>query len=156
MRGRAVASALCLVALLYCTYRPRSQERGDSILLERGPCFGTCPVYSVLLRADGTARFVGHENAQLRGEWVGTFEPGLFLELLKMMRDAGFWSLQDRYERPVTDNATAIVAVLHGSAALKRVSNYASAGPLALAGVESAIDLVAARCDWKPVSSTEH
>ena len=39
----------------------------ESITYERGPCFGRCPVYTVTVRADGTATFEGINFTTVRG-----------------------------------------------------------------------------------------
>ena len=41
------------------TPTPRVETEGDGITLERGPCFGTCPVYTVTLSRSGAVRFEG-------------------------------------------------------------------------------------------------
>lgn len=41
---------------------------GETISISVGPCFGFCPVYDVVLRSDGTLRFVGHRHTAVLGE----------------------------------------------------------------------------------------
>lgn len=38
------------------------------IRYEVGPCYGTCPVYSVAVEADGTTRYTGERHTAVEGE----------------------------------------------------------------------------------------
>jgi hypothetical protein len=40
----------------------------ESITFETGACFGTCPVYQVTVRADGTGIFTGQRYTAVQGE----------------------------------------------------------------------------------------
>jgi Domain of unknown function (DUF6438) len=124
----------------------------SEIRLERTECYGTCPVYTVSLHSDGSATFIGGANAQLKGRWTGVVPGRDFQELARLADLIGFESFEAHYARPVTDNPTAIVTVARGEKR-KTVSNYAESGPLALAGFEQAIDIVAARAEWSEVKS---
>ena len=120
------------------------------ISLQRTECFGTCPVYELILRSDGTATFHGGKNAQLPGDWTGKLKVQDFAELVGLVDTIGFFNLKDHYEAPVTDSPTAIITVVRG-AGRKRVSNYADSGPLSLSGLAAAIDVVASRTEWEKV-----
>ncbi len=41
---------------------------GDYVELQRGPCFGSCPVYSLRIYADGRVNWKGEQNVQVAGE----------------------------------------------------------------------------------------
>ena len=62
--GRHIASvALCVtITVLTCDacgiQSPRIVQL-ESLQLQRSPCFGTCPAYTVALAADGRVRFAG-------------------------------------------------------------------------------------------------
>jgi hypothetical protein len=42
------------------------------VILERGPCYGRCPVYAVALFADGSVHFDGRQHTQSMGIHKGT------------------------------------------------------------------------------------
>lgn len=46
----------------------------DSIELGRGPCFGTCPIYTVTVRGDGRVRFVGERFVEQTGVHTRTVD----------------------------------------------------------------------------------
>jgi len=52
------------------------------ISLERRPCFGTCPVYTVTLEGSGVVRFEGVRFVKDTGTSVGTVPPARVDSLL--------------------------------------------------------------------------
>jgi hypothetical protein len=125
-------------------------ETGEitEITLERTPCFGTCPVYKVTLRRDGTAFYEGNEYVRQMGKHRGTIEAPLFDRLAQRVAGKGFFDLEGHYSEPVTDHPSVITTVLRGGTR-KRVDRYANAGPRALKTLERAIDAAANRIGWE-------
>jgi Domain of unknown function (DUF6438) len=120
--------------------------------LERTPCFGTCPVYMLVIKSDGTFRYKGERAVDRKGEYTGKVNRYRFNQLVQFIRDSGYMELQDRYYRAVTDNPTVYTtAVVDGKR--KVVSNYASAGPPKLWTIEELIDKLLLEAEWddKPV-----
>jgi hypothetical protein len=146
----ALRVVFAVVALVACAASAAQKASITEISLQRTECFGTCPVYELVLRADGTATFHGGKNAQLPGDWTGKLKTQDFTELTGLVETIGFFGLKDHYEAPVTDSPMAITSVARG-AVRKRISNYAASGPLALSGLEAAIDIVASRTEWEKV-----
>ncbi len=53
--------------------RPNSAPSITELTLERGPCLGTCPIYRITLRSDGTGTYVGWNHAERIGVYSGSF-----------------------------------------------------------------------------------
>ena len=143
---------LCVLTLLTtgCA-SARSGARPSAITeisLQRTECYGTCPVYTLVFHADGTATYHGGANSQMEGDWVGTFDKVDFSELAQLAETIGFFKFSPRYERMITDSPWAITAAVRGGQRYT-VMNYAATGPLALSGFESAIDILATRAEWE-------
>src|SRR5215470_6365535 len=51
------------------------------IILERTPCYGRCPIDTLVLHADGTAAYTGKQFTQRTGQFTGTFLKGDFEKL---------------------------------------------------------------------------
>jgi hypothetical protein len=65
------------------TADPVFRGRVSEISLQRGGCYGTCPVYSITLRSDGSARYRGIRYVDRSGEYSGKYrfsELGTWLE----------------------------------------------------------------------------
>ena len=58
MKQLASFAGLLLLALTV-NAQDKTLTKKDSITLERGACFGTCPIYQVSVASDGTVRFEG-------------------------------------------------------------------------------------------------
>lgn len=127
-----------------------SDEHGLTELgLERGPCFGKCPQYTVVIKKDGTFRFDGENNVRHRGRHTGRVDAHQFRQLAHFIRDSGFMNLRDNYEARVTDQAAVFtMVVINGQK--KIVRNYANAGPTALWTIEQLIDKLLLEARWDP------
>ena len=80
---------------------------GVNITMSRGPCHGTCPVYS--LEIDGTGKVVyrGHEHVNVTGERTSYILPEKVTELINQFNNSGYFNLKDKYDQiEITDQPT--------------------------------------------------
>jgi hypothetical protein len=119
----------------------------DYVELQRSRCFGSCPVYSVRVRADGQVSWDGKEYVRVMGEATDQIAPEAAKNLIDKFRAAGFWSLCDSYTRAVTDVPTAIT-VVHLGNTQKSVSDRADGAPDWLRELDLAIDTLADTHRW--------
>jgi hypothetical protein len=68
--GVTALAAMALLLAACATARGGSVggEGGEAISYATAPCFGTCPVYRVTVRPDGTGTFVGERFTAVTGE----------------------------------------------------------------------------------------
>jgi hypothetical protein len=127
----------------------------DSITLERTSCYGTCPVYKLTVRRDGTVTYDGKEFVKVTGHRSHRIPAEQFQELVREIQRIGFFSFQNEYlskRNPdgsmeiITDQSTRITTVRAGNLR-KRVKNYYG-GPESLARFEKLIDNVAGSSAW--------
>ena len=127
----------------------------DSITLERTSCYGTCPIYTVTVRRDGTVTYDGKQFVAVTGHHSSKISSEQFQQLVHEIQRIGFFSLQDEYtfkENPdgsieaVTDLPTTITTVRAGKLR-KRIKNYYG-GPESLAEFEKLIDKIAGSSAW--------
>ena len=115
--------------------------------IERGGCYGTCPIYTFIIKSDGTFRYKGMKYVEREGEFGGTIPVWYFHDLAQFIRDSGYTELEDSYSRTVTDNPTTYtMVVMNGKP--KTVSNYANSGPTKLWAIEQLIDNLMAKAKW--------
>ncbi|MCA9087093.1 MAG: hypothetical protein KDA90_00495 [Planctomycetaceae bacterium] len=152
--------------------RPRTpdtaeeQQRFDQLMepahqvteigLERTECFGTCPVYSVVLKSDGTVRYVGIDHVPRKGTRTGEASQWDFNQLAEYIVESGYENLESNYEANVTDlSTTYTMAVINGKR--KLVRNYGGLGPVKLWVLEQAIDATLQQVRWddEPVKADE-
>jgi hypothetical protein len=74
----------------------------EVITLERGQCFGSCPVYTVTLRRDGTTSWHGKLFTLPRGDAVGEIKGQAFADLAAFIERAGFFGWASLYSTDIT------------------------------------------------------
>jgi hypothetical protein len=126
------------------------------IKLERTPCFGPCPVYSVTIDATGNVTYDGVKFVRVEGRQSARISPSRVAALLEAAERIGFFGLQDQYRtirNPdgtvtiVSDLPTTFVTITRGGRS-KRVENYLGA-PAGLKELEQQIDEAAGITRWK-------
>lgn len=126
----------------------------SEITLERERCYGSCPVYKVILRRDGSATYIGKENVSRIGEYrsqVYPYQPlgAEFIRLARLVASQGYLKMNDHYTALTTDSDTVITSIVHNGKR-KTIVNYDNQAPIELYGIERAIDGVAAQIKWVP------
>jgi hypothetical protein len=67
------------------------------IEMSRGRCYGPCPVYRVVLFADGGVHWHGDRHVEVRGDAVGRIEGETFAALWQRLRHEPFDELPAKY-----------------------------------------------------------
>jgi hypothetical protein len=112
--------------------------------LERGPCYGTCPIYKVSVFSDGTLKYEGIRFVKKTGAQTGKLKPGDLDQLVKAFRDARYFDLADAYDHAdVTDHASVRTSFSDGGKT-KSVHHYLGdhSAPAELAALELAFDQI--------------
>jgi uncharacterized protein DUF6438/ankyrin repeat protein len=120
---------------------------GDFVQLQRTICFGSCPAYTVKIRADGEVDWKGDVSVSLRGEARDKIGPDQARSLIEKFRAAGFWGLCDGYTLGITDMPTFLTTVGIGGQE-KRVSDYADGAPAWLRELDRKVDELADTHRW--------
>jgi Domain of unknown function (DUF6438)/Ankyrin repeats (3 copies) len=149
----ALVLAVLLVAGCHSLAHPKDR-RSVSVTLKRTACYGTCPVYSVVIHANGLVEYLGELNVGIPGQQTGRIPPEKLLDLLRDFEGIHFFDLQDKYSEACTDQPTAVISILVDGKT-KEVSNYfggcegAKSGPqVDLARLAEQIDNAAGSGRW--------
>ncbi len=166
--------ALLLLAALVACARPA--ERGEPaapasqdassaqgaaadtvVTLERTPCFGTCPSYTLAILSDGTVRYYGRRFVAVEGEATARIPTDSLRALVARFEAAGYFDLQSHYvsgdacETQMSDMPT-VRTSLHVEGRAKTVTHYHGcrgfAKEQALTALENRIDAVAGTDRW--------
>lgn len=122
--------------------------------IERSGCFGSCPIYTFLVKSDGTFRYKGENYAERQGDFTGTIKVWEFNHLAQFIKESGYMELKDAYTRGVTDNPTTYTMVVM-SGKQKIISNYANSGPTKLWAIEQLIDNLLTKAKWNDSPKVE-
>jgi Domain of unknown function (DUF6438) len=158
MISRLLAAALVVAA---CSRREpapaaAAPESGPAVTLERTPCFGTCPVYTVAITRGGEVTFSGKRHVAQTGQATATIPAELVDSLVAELEAAGYFRFADAYvmDSPAcgmyaTDSPTVITsATREGETKTIRHDRGCSAAPPELSQLEQRIDEVAGTGRW--------
>lgn len=126
------------------------EPMGFSIRLSRSGCFGTCPIYSVVIYGDGKIEYHGKEYVAISGDHEARIEPEAATRLLERFRSANFFALKDEYVAAVTDNPTYRLELAIGQQK-KTVTDYVGTWvgmPSSVRELEDAVDGAAGADRW--------
>lgn len=130
-------------------------ENSDSLFasLERGFCYGTCPVYKIEIYNSGYATFVGKANTEMIGTYSTRFTKQQLNSLTTVANEINYMSLDDKYDSPVTDlpnNKTSIVINGKRKEVLRR-HNY----PPSILTFEKQFDELIKEAKWVKLSDSQ-
>jgi hypothetical protein len=96
--------------LLAATCRPLTtkdlSELEPRIKMFKGPCFGSCPVYTLTIYEGGVVAYEGQRFTDKVGLYTKLMETNAYRELIKTFEDANMWSFQNAYKAQIPDMAT--------------------------------------------------
>jgi Domain of unknown function (DUF6438) len=151
---------LIVLVLAGCSRReaaPAAEpETGPAVTLERTPCFGTCPVYTVTISHGGEVTFNGKRHVEQTGQATATIPRARVDSLMAELEAAGYFGFADAYvmDSPAcglyaTDSPTVITsATREGETKTVRHDRGCSAAPPELSRLEQRIDEVAGTGRW--------
>ena len=163
---RALCAAAAVLTLTGCmsagngtTADDMADVRMEDVLvtIERTPCFGTCPVYTLSLTGEGIVTFNGVRFTRVTGQAVDTVAVDSVAALLREIQAAGYFTMKDNYTPSQPDacgmhhtDAPSVTTSVKTNTQSKQIVNYhgCSGAPPALRAVEDAIDRVAGTKQW--------
>jgi hypothetical protein len=114
--------------------------------MERTPCFGFCPDYSLTIFGNGTVIYEGRNFVETTGQKVTTISREDVRMLVNEFYEIDYFSLKDEYTDQVTDLPTTTTSIrIDGR--FKQVVDYYGA-PEHLRNLEDTIDDVTKSYVW--------
>jgi hypothetical protein len=87
-------------SLAACATSPAAGAGTESISYETGPCFGACPVYTVIVHAHGSGRFEGRGFATVKGVRAFRITPAQYRAFAAWLEPLRPRSGSIRYDAP--------------------------------------------------------
>lgn len=165
-RAIATAGTVAAAALAACSPRPGGSIESPTpdagaadvpaVTLERRPCFGTCPVYSVAVAPDGTVRYTGKHHVAHTGEATAVIPAARVDSLVAELEAGGYFGFADDYVmdspacgRYATDSPTVVTSVTRDGRTKTIRHDYGCfEAPRTLVQLERRIDEVAGTSRW--------
>ena len=139
--NRSINGFLILIVslqLISCTGSSKFSEDQVIIEMEKTPCYGFCPVYTLKIDQAGNGIFNGVENTDRVGLYTFRLKKEEIADLEAAFLDAGFFELKNRYYQHVTDLPT-IYLRFRFEGREKRIMDYYGA-PQVLKDLEKRIE----------------
>jgi len=126
------------------------------VVLERTPCFGGCPVYTVSVSPSGEVAYQGRAHVRRLGTARSRISRQRVDSLLQELDRAGYFTFADKYlpsepacGRYATDSPSAITTVTHRGRTKTITHDYGcGSAPGALVVLERRIDEVLGSGQW--------
>ena len=121
--------------------------------LERTGCYGNCPVYTALLRSDGTAQFVGSNNVSKLGSYVSVASINEIKDIKAKLQQIDFFSFAEHYPLNknylIPDLPYTYITVSDGARIKRIADNYDS--PENLQWFEKELDEFFNQLNWTKI-----
>ncbi len=130
---------------------PTPDDISDVVItLERGPCFGACPVYKLTIYGDGRVVYQGIRFVAVEGNRTASISEEKVRQLVNEFQKIDYFSLNDEYvDVTATDMPTAITFIsVNGQT--KTVAHYHGDfdAPEELTALEDKIDEIVSTERW--------
>ena len=150
--ARAIGAVVMGLVLAACApvAAPAQTEAPVEITLNRTPCFGFCPDYTVTISEDGQVRYEGRNFVNALGARTASIPREDVAALLARFDAIGFAQLRDEYRGRMTDLPTTTITLTRDGHR-KAVVDYGGTSvgmPQAVRELQAEIDRVARTGQW--------
>jgi hypothetical protein len=142
---------LLTTLLVGCTPAKNDATQEELVIkLERGACFGDCPVYSLTIFGNGTVVYDGKDFVQTKGARETAISTGAVNELVSEFEKADYFSLNDSYTQFGVSDMPYVTTSIHIGGKTKTISHYLGdrSAPAQLTELENRIDEIVNSDQW--------
>lgn len=113
-------------------------------------CFGTCPVFELVILADGTAQYNAIKYNPEQGNFEGKIDSKLLAKLFGLVEYLNLRDLRDRYQVNWTDDQTCNLKVEYKNGVTKSIQDYGLVGTFGLQRLYNMLFALRASQTWYP------
>ena len=117
------------------------------IEMEKGPCFGRCPVFKLTIYDNGLASYEGERFTDRLGTYVKNVPSNSYKQLLQSFKEANLWQYKDIYRGRVPDLQT-VTIIYHEGAESKSIKGK-DGRPTVVMDLEALLDKIANEEGWE-------
>lgn len=134
-------------------YELNESSKYENIMFayDRGPCFGSCPVYSFIIYGNGNAYFFGDSYINMTGYYIGKVKKQVIDKLVSIFTEKNFFEFNESYYSMATDLASVTTTVQIGDK-IKSVYDYGNTGPSTLQELEDQLDNTGKNILWQKIN----
>ncbi len=114
--------------------------------LGKGPCFGQCPVFNMIVYDNGIATYEGKQHTR-QGLYIRKMSDGDLKDLKTTLEAAKLWEFKDAYRGRLPDLQT-VTIVYHEDGLTKKIIGK-DGRPEKVMNVQAALEQIANATDWQ-------
>ena len=119
--------------------------------IDRGPCFGKCPVYNMKIYETGFATYEGRPFARKLGKYEKQMSKDDMKKLAKAFKSADFFNFREIYESEIVD--LPMVKISHNDGKQSKTVEGREDRPSKLMELQFMLEKIAESEDWKLVEA---
>lgn len=129
---------------------------GDSLfaMLDKGACFGRCPVYKLKIYKSGYTVFDAIKWNKVEGVFYTKLEASTMQSILDSANAIGYFNLKDEYDNNMVTDLPATQTIIHGDGKYKAIRNRYG-GPQELKDFETWFHMLFENTNWKAIVVNE-
>lgn len=105
--------SICSLAIFACKSNQVAVAEDFNLKMDKGACFGSCPVYSLEIDHQGNAIYDGKRFTEKSGMYKYKLTKDQFKQVTDQLELMNFFALQDNFKSDVADLPTVTIAHTH-------------------------------------------
>lgn len=129
---------LLLALALGCTSQRKASQaipQDFFLSIERTPCYGRCPIYTLEVDARGHVRYEGERFVEKTGTYKGRLKKDQLTALVERVKSVELDAMKDTYQEVVSNDLPSLIISCQMNGNEKRVVDH-SGGPAELEALE--------------------
>jgi len=131
------------------TYNTDTIPDFDAIYFYSSPCFGSCPVVSLLIKNNGDVLYNGGYFVKNKGLYKSKISKEVFNRIQEKFKRADYMNLEDGYSAKVTDVSSVDIYFIKDNKVVKTIEDYGADGPNELVWAYFPLELIEQQLDMK-------
>jgi hypothetical protein len=120
-----------------------------SVEIKTDYCFGTCPVFKLIIDKNGLAEFDGIGFTKFNGKSIKQLDLKCVGEIFDLLNYIEIKKLNDYYEVNYTDASTATLDIFYEDGSIKKIKDYGLSGTYGLSALYSKLTKIGTETEWK-------
>ena len=110
----SIAVFILVVAwILWNKYQSSHDLEGDIVVrFQKGPCFGTCPVYDIKIDDKGNMIYEGKRHVRVLGKKYKHLGEDVVNDIYEGARSINFWDMAEKYDDDITDLPSTLLTLI--------------------------------------------
>ncbi len=122
-------------------------ELNKVIEMSKGPCYGSCPVFTISVYEKGVVAYKGERHTEKLGLYIKVLKKGEYQKLVNAFAEANLWQYQDVYKSQIPDLQT-VTLTYYEEGDIKTIVGK-DGRPSVVLDLEQMLDEIAAQDGWE-------